>query len=48
MLLLAVVESSVIVLGFFLPEVKGQSLEEIESHYEEKEPQYVEERPRSV
>ncbi len=48
MLLLAVVESSVIALGFFLPEVKGQSLEEIESQYEEKEPQYVEERPRSV
>ena len=48
MLLLALVESSVIVLGFFLPEVKGQSLEEIESQYEEKEPQYAEERPRSV
>jgi putative MFS transporter len=41
MLVLAAVESSVIVLGLFLPEVKGISLEEIESRYEEKEPQYA-------
>jgi putative MFS transporter len=47
MLVLAAVETSVIVLGLFLPEVKGKSLEEIESQYEEKEPRYAE-GPRSV
>lgn len=36
MLILAAVESTVIFLAFFLPEVKGQSLEEIESRHEQK------------
>ena len=49
MLVLAAIEMTVIVLGLFLPEMKGRSLEEIESEYEEKEqPQYVKEGPHSV
>jgi MFS transporter, putative metabolite transport protein len=48
MLVLAGIESSVIVLGLFLPEMKGRTLEEIESQYEEKAPQYTEERSRSI
>jgi hypothetical protein len=48
MLVLAAIEVTVIVLGLFLPEMKGRSLEDIESEYEMKERQQVKEGSRSV
>ncbi len=48
MLVLAAIEVTVIVLGLFLPEMKGKSLEDIESEYEMKERQQVKEGSRSV